>query len=418
MGYFNDKKIISFVRTLYLSETERDLIARYNLGAYDSVEVINGKTTITRQTGYVDLGSLEWTLDTSIASYNYFTASPTWLNIQIPLSGAVVADIVTSKYTTRSWESMIGNLSDNSICLNDEAYNLIRIRDTTYNNANVFKGAMQGVILQYKLATPYTEQVIDGKPLNTLDQKGSEWLRNEWEKTLNIWNEQWELGWIDGSGNDLTTSTNIRNIGYIKVEPETTYFVSNSTTPITLRYYDNTQTFISYSGQLQNETFTTPSNCYYIRFTTPDGYTSYTNDIAIFKGDHAYPYQAYNGAIVHEKDITPVLLWENASPTNDFASGDITVSENPLNYKYIVVKFKTYKTNNEVKIQKFGSVAGTTAFNGTFYTSAKLWNVARNFTISNSTTISIDTGVYQEEGVTGTSNAVAIPIAIYGTNVL
>lgn len=121
---------------------------------------------------------------------------------------------------------------------------------------------------------------------------------------------------------------------------------------------------------------------------------------------------------ITRKEVEPVLLWKNATPSVDFASGDITASENPLNYKYIVVIFKTYKTNDEIKIQKFGSVAGTTSFNGTFYTSSKLLNIARNITFTNSTTISLDAGVYQEEGVTGTSNGVAIPIAIYGTNLL
>ena len=314
MAYINGKKVISIVRTNYLSETERDLIARYHLGEYDTLE----DNTITRQTGYVDLGSLEWTLDTSIASYNYFTASPTWLNIQIPSSGAVVADIVTSKYTTRSWESMIGNLSDNSICLNDGAYNLIRIRDTSYNDANVFKASLNGVILQYKLATPYTEQVIDGQPLITLDQKGSEWLRNEWEKELNLFNiNEFEQGGTTGvvSGNSVTVTGEWYITYKLKVKPNTKYYVSYNASGSFQRIgiWDTTNTtniknFDNQVGGYFNSGSYTEVNVLLFAGAGTSGTTTYSN-IMLNEGDHAYPYQPYNGAIIHDKDITPVLLW-------------------------------------------------------------------------------------------------------------
>ena len=304
--------------------------------------------------------------------------------------------------------------------IQDQAVTTDKLASESVTNGKIADGAVTTDKIDDDSIT--TDKIVnDAVAYQKLDsdlKQETNFVISERLKTLNLWNELWELGWIDGSGNDLATSTNIRSIGYIKVEPETTYFVRNSTTPITLRYYDNTQTFISYSNQLQNETFTTPSNCYYIRFTTPDGYTTYNNDISIYKGNTNLGYLPYNGPILHQVNIEPVLLWENATPNVDFASGYITVSENPLNYKYIVVAFKTYKTNDEIKIQKFGSIEGTTSFNGTFYTSAKLWNIARNITFSNSTTISLDVGVYQEEGVTGSSNGVAIPVAIYGTNLL
>ena len=42
-------------------------------------------------------------------------------------------------------------------------------------------------------------------------------------------------------------------------------------------------------------------------------------------------YQPYNGAIVHEKDITPVLLWENANANADMSENTQLLSEKCYN---------------------------------------------------------------------------------------
>lgn len=40
----------------------------------------------------------------------------------------------------------------------------------------------------YKRTTSYTEQVVTNQPLLNLDSNGCDFLRNEWEKGLNLWN--------------------------------------------------------------------------------------------------------------------------------------------------------------------------------------------------------------------------------------
>ena len=415
MAYINGNKILSVVRTLYLSETERDLIARYNLGAYKSVEAINGITTITRQTGYVNLGVFDWQLHQSVA--HLFTASLALTNASEPIDNNTIGDIICAIYKSATWNAV--ELANLQIAISIDGS--LRIYDESCSTVNELIAKINGVILQYKLATSYTEQVIDGQPLITLDQKGSCWLRDEWEKTLNIWDEQWEIGDISGQTGENVPNSGMWRTFFIPVKPNTTYFLSNTNISSgqsnDVFFYDKSKDFINWVFGKQNTTFTTPNNCYYIRFYQ-SGQSSYTmGSIMVTDSDHAYPYQAYNGAILHEKDIAPVLLWENGNPTSDFVTTTLTISESALNYKYLIIAFKTYKTNTEIKYLKIGAINGTTTYEGTFYTSNELWNTARNITINNNL-ITLSVGIYNQEGTTGTSNAVAIPIAIYGTNVL
>lgn len=303
----------------------------------------------------------------------------------------------------------------------DGAISESKVEDGAISESKIQNGAISRNKIQNDAIT--TDKIEDGsityQKLDSDLQKESYFIEGERNKTLNLWNEQWELGALNiSNGSEVSNPDCIRNIGFIEVDANTTYHISS---PDNLRilFYDSSKSYIDYFDWHSESNFNTPSTTKYIRFYLDDAYgTTYQYDIMLNEGNSALPYQPYNGPIIHQVDIEPVLLWKNATPSVDFVSGDIIASENPLNYKYIVVMFKTYKTNDEIKIQKFGSVEGTTSFNGTFYTSSKLWNIARNITFTNGTTISLGSGVYQEEGVTGTSNGVAIPIAIYGTNVL
>ena len=134
----------------------------YNLGAYDTIS----GNVITRQTGYVDLGKLDYESNSGSFPSNsvYFTISSAKPNGRLSLSSSSLFDKVYF----------------------DTSSNLILLLNNTYNNDNDLKSALSGIILQYELATSYTEEIIEGQPLITLDQQGSQWLRDEWEKGLNL----------------------------------------------------------------------------------------------------------------------------------------------------------------------------------------------------------------------------------------
>lgn len=360
----------------------------YHLGAFDSVS----GNVITRQTGYVDLGSLSWS-----QSNTRYVADASSLPIGEVLDPSVVANIKCSIYTTLS--------------ANDTYLGQTGISQDHYNfyiyDANFDFSKLKGVILQYKLATSYTETIIENQPLNTLDQKGSEWLRNEWEKGLNL---------LNPNAKSYVNAYNIC-IGFAYLENGKTYSIlvptnTESSMQLYRRNMDGTsgETVI---GQISNYkgTFVSNATGYFQIWLNPtSGQLSWLDyDYMLTESDHAYPYQAYNGAIVHEKDITPVLLWENGNPNSSLSSGTITTLD-MSKFKYIVFEYKVYKTfvgTQTIKVKYAIGDSGSMTYIASSY-------IGRNIYIASSTTITFSSA-YEN----GTANDdFIIPIAIYGTNVL
>ena len=126
----------------------------------------------------------------------------------------------------------------------------------------------------------------------------------------NIWDEQWENGsFNNNTGQPYSTDTKIRSKNYIPIQPNNQYYVA---TPITLNayYYDNNKTFVGANTQAGiNGTFTTPNNAYYMRFSTfGSSYTTYSNNIAIFKGTQAHSYIPYGKYGIEIKNTGKNLL--------------------------------------------------------------------------------------------------------------
>ena len=115
---------------------------------------------------------------------------------------------------------------------------------------------------------------------------------------FNQWDEEWELGDISGStGQDVPNSSMFRCKNYIKVEPSTTYYVHiGSQSRIDIFYYDEDKGYIGWEYDKGNNTFTTPSNCGYIRFYSANQ-TTYNHDICInfhYDGERDGEYEPYN----------------------------------------------------------------------------------------------------------------------------
>lgn len=102
--------------------------------------------TITRRTGKVDLGSLNWTYE---SGYPTFRAN---LMADAQLSSLIIC----SKYIR--WTDGHATMPDKSVALTGTAlYPYLRVKDTAYTDAATFKTAMSGVYLEYELVTPTTE---------------------------------------------------------------------------------------------------------------------------------------------------------------------------------------------------------------------------------------------------------------------
>ena len=137
-----------------LAEVDTGSEVLRSAGSVADVKTPDG--TITRRVGTVDLGTLEWTYDTTNLSVPIFKSSV--------IAGAVAdraSVYLCAKYT------YVGAKAEGHLESNDKAFarwnssnsaNIVVIRDDSYTDAAAFKTAMSGVILHFELATPTTEQ--------------------------------------------------------------------------------------------------------------------------------------------------------------------------------------------------------------------------------------------------------------------
>lgn len=113
---------------------------------------------------------------------------------------------------------------------------------------------------------------------------------------INVWNENWESGVWDASGNKGTGAA-IRSANHILLKPSTSYFCYNVfTRGLVVRFYDANKN-ITRSEQIINTSFTTNANEYYITINTynDDNITTYTNNISINYPSTDTAYHAYTG---------------------------------------------------------------------------------------------------------------------------
>ena len=257
------------------------------------------------------------------------------------------------------------------------------------------------------------------------DEK-ADFVEDEYDKTLQIWNEKWFNGyWDEGSsGVRVIASSGFASSDYIKVKPSTTYtFTSGSGGTFFILYYTSSKSYISYIQFSSSQTFTTPSNCEYITFYSYNSYgTTYQNNIMLNEGSTAMSYRSYGGgAVVHQKDITLVLLWENGSPNSSY-SGNMTTLD-MSKYENIIVAYKVEKTSSQIIYKKVKYNVDTTD-HGSFYLSeimtvsgqgGQYRMVTRALIITSPTTIDVGSGRIINNGSTYTSDDYAIPIAVYGS---
>ncbi len=109
---------------------------------------LEGKALIDR--AMVDLGTLNWTYETSKPNYNFFYA-PIADKKKGGASKSSMYPYVGTSWTTLTNDCTMGNFGSES--------NRVAIRDDSYTDATAFKSAMSGVQLCYELATPLEIQL-------------------------------------------------------------------------------------------------------------------------------------------------------------------------------------------------------------------------------------------------------------------
>lgn len=119
---------------------------------------------------------------------------------------------------------------------------------------------------------------------------------------INKWNGEWEQGGINSTtGIDENQSTQWRTVGYIAVQPSTEYYICTPTgvdnKSIRPRFYDADKNYIGYtvaSGSgVTNRKFTTPSDCYFMRFTPTEEHVL-NHDISLNNPSSDTDYHPYS----------------------------------------------------------------------------------------------------------------------------
>ena len=239
------------------------------------------------------------------------SASTTYIQLQIRSRNETGNEnVITTDYTT-DWQTL------SSIFTATETGNVyLRALETSASDfATVnLKNWMLIDLTQMGLDSLTIEEFTSLFPLSYYSyNQGSLLSFNGTEiKTVgfNQWDEEWELGSIDGTtGQNQASNQTIRSANYISVLPNTVYCftcISKKVSSYSFLYgYDVNKNFVGrilYDTQIgeNNSLFTTPPNVSYVRFRWGALYgTTYLNDICINISDTSKngtyePYQTSN----------------------------------------------------------------------------------------------------------------------------
>lgn len=133
--------------------------------------------------GSVDLGTLNWGINTTSTVGNHFYAPAKHLNFKyLGAFGTTIYNALCSKYRTVARSSNV--FVDKTLAIDGvTVVSQIQVKDTAYTDATAFKQAMQGVILYYELETPIVTDISSLIPDDFLrnievEAKGSVTFKN------------------------------------------------------------------------------------------------------------------------------------------------------------------------------------------------------------------------------------------------
>lgn len=183
------------------------------------------------------------------------------------------------------WSNITGD--GNSATLSEETTLDIRffattspkaVRTVTFKNFQLESGSTKTSFAPYSNICPITGWT------------GMNVVRNG----FNQWDEEWESGGLDVTGNPIP-ATQIRSKNYIPVVGGITYFIKSPyTSGIGIYQYDADKNYITRQFVADN-TLTLNANTRYLKFRTSDGVTTYNHDISINYPSTDHNYHAYTG---------------------------------------------------------------------------------------------------------------------------
>lgn len=279
----------------------------YNLGAFDTyVDNGDGTVTVTRKTGRYNVPSNDFVLDANNCFQQNITLPNTDKYFAVDHDPESGSDHATSNvYPLGKWGT------DDTFYTSPD--NWLRVFDNSYSKDEAglaqFKASLEaagGMYILYETDTSYQEKLPANVPINTLDANMSDIVRDEVEKTLNLFNGVWEQGTFDPEGGDAPVASRVRSP---KMQLDAGVY------NLSLSGADEQGIYIfNNDGSIKQEfdwaeigTFTlSESGIISIACRKSDDSDISPEDIQntmLVKGSNSYPYQPYNGAIVHEKQL-------------------------------------------------------------------------------------------------------------------
>lgn len=149
---------------------------------------------------------------------------------------------------------------------------------------------------------------------------------------VNLWSEDWEVGNINGNGENSTANDRIRSKGYIAVKGGLTYYIVTPK-PIIIHKYAIDKSYLGNNYFSNSISFTLNNDVAYIRFRTDTSYgDTYNNDISVNYPASDTDYHAYNGSIYN------IAFTDGDNPLTVFGGKlNLTTGELSVTHKKIVV---------------------------------------------------------------------------------
>lgn len=353
---------------------------------------------IHRATGYVDFNNVsDEHFGFNLSAYDGRCTQVSVLLDDAPFTTDIqfVSNVLNR---TTSWDAT----SYNAKASNGQLYFNIPLQTS---NANALLAVRRlNIIIQYQLAEAYqhNETIIPSYPLFTLDQKGCEFLRNEYEKCRNF---------LTGEiGQDLYNHSGF----YFECKETGVYTFSIPTvvTYINCDYSDSSANVgtVTDSNVLTVNLVAGQSYLFMINNGDWDGALDFRDTAMLSDTSYPVPYQKYNGAILHEADAG-VLLWKNTS-LSTFSETTLTGLPDLSKYKYIIFAYRLGGSGNATIFEKV--VFDTTNKFAYLNVSSNEYTASRLIEFVSNTSIKIYGG-YQG---TTPNDSRCIPVAIYGSNIL
>ena len=193
----------------------------------------------------------------------------------------------------------------------------------------------------------------------------------------NLWNEEWEIGSINNdTGATSPSTTQIRSKDFIRVLPSTVY--ARTGIDGYVFGYDANKNYI---GRISGQPFTTPKNCYYLKFRNSNNYgTTYKNDICIwihwdidYDDDPYVAYEEWPYPIDHTVDGRGIFKLDT-DDNSIYVDGDELPPDGVFKARYGIVDMGTM-------IFGYGTSGGVNYFNSSSVSSlAKIPTSADDFT--------------------------------------